>query len=207
MIFAPFTERLFTMADTKTIELIREVDGHSVPAVGSWGVDQAHSTVEFVARHLMVTKVRGRFTDYDAAITIAERPEDSKVNVTIKAGSITTGEPGRDVHLVSADFLDVDQYPTITFASRTVRPTGSSTWNVDGDLTLHGVTKPVTLTVEFGGVATDPWDNTKAFFSASTEFDRESFGLTWNQPLAGGGVLVGKKVRVELEIQATPSAI
>jgi polyisoprenoid-binding protein YceI len=195
------------MADTTTIELTRDVDGHSLPAAGSWSVDQAHSTVEFVARHLMVTKVRGRFSDYDASITIAERPVDSKVDVTINAASITTGDPGRDGHLVSADFLDVANYPTITFASKAVRPTGSSTWNVDGDLTVHGVTNPVTLTVEFGGVATDPWDNTKAFFTASTEFDRESFGLTWNQPLAGGGVLVGKKVRVELEIQATPSAL
>jgi polyisoprenoid-binding protein YceI len=195
------------MADTTTIELTRDVEGHEVPAAGSWTVDQAHSTVEFVARHLMVTKVRGRFADYDAQITIAERPEDSKVDVTINTASITTGDPGRDGHLVGADFLDVENHPTIAFTSTGIRPTGSSTWNVDGDLTVHGVTNPVTLTVEFGGVATDPWNNTKAFFSASTEFDRESFGLTWNQPLAGGGVLVGKKVRVELEIQATPSAI
>jgi polyisoprenoid-binding protein YceI len=195
------------MADTKTADLTRVVDGHSVPAQGNWTVDQAHSTVEFVARHLMVTKVRGRFADYDAAITIGERPEDSRVDVTIRAASITTGDAARDGHLVSPDFLDAEQYPTITFTSNTVRATGSSTWNVDGDLTVHGVTKPVTLAVEFGGVATDPWEHTKAFFSASTEFDRESFGLTWNQPLAGGGVLVGKKVRVELEIQATPSAI
>lgn len=195
------------MADTNAIELTRVVEGHTLPAAGSWSVDQAHSTVEFVARHLMVTKVRGRFSDYDASITIAERPEDSRVDVTIRAASITTGDTARDGHLVSADFLDAEQYPTIAFASKSVRPTGPSTWNVAGDLTVHGVTKPVTLTVEFGGVATDPWDNTKAFFSASTDFDRESFGLTWNQPLAGGGVLVGKKVRVELEIQATPSAI
>jgi polyisoprenoid-binding protein YceI len=183
----------------------RVVEGHRVPAAGAWTVDKGHSSVEFVARHLMVTKVRGRFADYDAAITIAERPEDSKVDVTIHAGSITTGDPGRDGHLTSADFLDVEQFPIIIFASNAVRPTGDTTWNVDGDLTVHGVTKPVTLALEFGGVASDPWDNTKAFFSATTEFDRESFGLTWNQPLAGGGVLVGKKVKVELEIQATPT--
>jgi len=207
MMNSPDLERKPTMADTKTIELTREVDGHHVPTAGSWSVDQAHSTVEFVARHLMVTKVRGRFSDYDAAITIAERPEDSHVDVTIKTSSVTTGDPGRDGHLVSGDFLDVENYPTITFASKRVTPTGASTWQVEGDLTVHGVTQPATLAVEFGGVATDPWDNTKAFFSASTEFDRESFGLTWNQPLAGGGVLVGKKVRVELEIQATPTTI
>ena len=195
------------MAVTPITDPTRTVDGHTVLSPGSWVVDKAHSTVEFVARHLMVTKVRGRFNDYDAAITIADRPEDSSVEVTIQAGSITTGDPGRDGHLTSADFLDIETYPTLAFASTAVRPTGASTWDVDGNLTIHGVTKPVTLTVDFGGVATDPWGNTKAFFSASTEFDRESFGLTWNQPLSGGGVLVGKKVRVELEIQATPVAL
>jgi polyisoprenoid-binding protein YceI len=192
---------------TTTLDPTRVVDGRTVPATGRWAVDQAHSTVEFVARHLMVTKVRGRFAEYDAAIDIADRPEDSRVDVTIQAASITTGETGRDAHLVGADFLDVEQYPTLTFASTAVRASGPSTWVVDGDLTVHGVTRPTTLAVEFGGVATDPWGNTKAFFSASTEFDREQFGLTWNQPLAGGGVLVGKKVRVELEIQATPAAV
>jgi polyisoprenoid-binding protein YceI len=195
------------MAVTPITDPTRVVEGRSVPAAGSWAVDKGHSSVEFVARHLMVTKVRGRFAEYDAAVTIAERPEDSKVDVTIHAGSITTGDPGRDGHLTSADFLDVENFPTITFASTAVRPTGESTWDVDGDLTIHGVTKPVTLAVEFGGVASDPWNNTKAFFSAATEFDREGFGLTWNQPLAGGGVLVGKKVKVELEIQATPTAV
>lgn len=196
------------MTDTNVLaaDTTRTVDGHAVPAAGSWTVDTAHSTVEFVARHLMVTKVRGRFADYDASITIGEHPEDSRVDVTIAAASITTGDAGRDGHLVSADFLDVERYPTLTFASTAVRAVSDSTWAVDGDLTVHGVTNPTTLAVEFGGVATDPWGNTKAFFSASTEFDRERFGLTWNQPLAGGGVLVGKKVRVELEIQATPVA-
>jgi len=195
------------MAVIPITDSTRVVEGHAVPAAGPWVVDKGHSSVEFVARHLMVTKVRGRFADYDAAITIAERPEDSKVDVTIHSGSITTGDPGRDGHLTSADFLDVERFPSITFASTAVRPSGESTWDVDGDLTILGVTQPVTLAVEFGGVATDPWDNTKAFFSASTEFDRESFGLTWNQPLAGGGVLVGKKVKVELEIQAAPTAV
>lgn len=195
------------MAVTQITDPTRVVEGRSVPAAGSWDVDKGHSSVEFVARHLMVTKVRGRFADYDAAITIAERPEDSKVDVTIHTGTITTGDPGRDGHLTSADFLDVENFPTITFASTAVRPTGESTWDVDGDLTIHDVTQPATLAVEFGGVASDPWNNTKAFFSAATEFDRETFGLTWNQPLAGGGVLVGKKVKVELEIQATPTAV
>jgi len=193
------------MAESTTLESTRTVDGRTVPAAGRWSVDTHHSTVEFVARHLMVTKVRGRFGDYDATIDIAERPEDSHVDVTINAASISTGDEGRDGHLVGADFLDVEQHPTLTFHSTAVRPTGATTWRVDGDLTIHGVTRPTVLDVEFGGVASDPWGNTKAFFSASTELDREDFGLTWNQPLAGGGVLVGKKVRIELEVQATPA--
>lgn len=194
------------MTDTTTLDATRVVDDRSVPAAGRWAVDTHHSNVEFVARHLMVTKVRGRFADYDATIEIAEQPEDSRVDVTINAASISTGDEGRDGHLVSADFLDVEQYPTLTFHSTAVRPTSASNWRVDGDLTLHGVTRPTVLDVEFGGVASDPWGNTKAFFSASTELDREDFGLTWNQPLAGGGVLVGKKVKIELEIQATPAS-
>jgi polyisoprenoid-binding protein YceI len=194
------------MTDTTTLDATRVVDDRTVPAAGRWAVDTHHSNVEFVARHLMVTKVRGRFADYDATIEIAEQPEDSRVDVTINAASISTGDEGRDGHLVSADFLDVEQYPTLTFHSTAVRPTGESNWRVDGDLTLHGVTRPTVLDVEVGGVASDPWGNTKAFFSASTELDREDFGLTWNQPLAGGGVLVGKKVKIELEIQATPAS-
>src|SRR5260221_2289857 len=115
------------MADTETIELTRVVDGHEVPAAATWTVDEHHSTVEFVAGHLMVTKVRGRFGDYDAAITIAEKPEDSKVDVTIRTASLTTGDTGRDGHVLSADFLDVENHPTITFASTGVRPLSAST--------------------------------------------------------------------------------
>lgn len=181
---------------------VRTVDGRDVPAAGRWTVDAAHSTVEFVARHLMVTKVRGRFADYDATITIADDPAASSVDVTIQVASVSTGDAGRDGHLTSPDFFDAENHPTISFASTKVTPVSRDAWKVDGDLTVKDVTKPVVLDVEFSGVATDPWGNQKAFFTASTEVDREDWGLTWNQPLAGGGVLVGKKVRIELEIQA-----
>jgi len=192
------------MSTTETNETaaVRTVEGRQVPATGTWTVDAAHSTVEFVARHLMVTKVRGRFADYDATITIADDPAASSVDVTIQVASVTTGDEGRDGHLTSPDFFDTANFPTLTFKSTKVTPVGSDTWKVDGDLTVKDVTKPVVLDVEFGGVATDPWGNQKAFFSASTEVDREEWGLTWNQPLAGGGVLVGKKAKIELEIQA-----
>ncbi|MFN8036291.1 MAG: YceI family protein [Acidimicrobiia bacterium] len=179
----------------------REIDGRSVPQAGSWAIDPSHSSVAFVARHLMVAKVRGVFSGYDADFTVGERPEDSTLNVTIQAASIGTRDEGRDGHLRSADFLDVERYPTLTFVSSAVRPDGDE-WKVDGTLTIRGVGRPATLDVEFNGVATDPWGNERAFFTAGTEFDREDFGLTWNQPLANGGVLVGKKVKVEIEVEA-----
>jgi polyisoprenoid-binding protein YceI len=180
----------------------RVVEGRTVPAVGAWTVDKSHSSVEFVVRHLMVAKVRGRFTDYDASITIAEHPEDSHVEVAIDLASVSTGDDGRDAHLRNADFFDVEDHPKATFNSNTVTPVGEDKWRVDGELTIRGTTKPVTLDVEFNGAATDPWGNAKAFFEASTEIDREDWGLDWNQPLAGGGVLVGKKIKLELAIEA-----
>lgn len=183
----------------------REIDGRTVPAAGTWTVDHAHSSVEFVARHLVVTKVRGRFTDWSADLVIGERPEDSRVDVTIGAASITTGDVGRDGHLTSPDFLAIEQHPDITFRTTSVAPTSADHWTVTGDLTIIGTTRPVVLDVEFGGVGTDPWGATKAFFSATTEFDREDFGVTWNQALEAGGVLVGKRVRIEIEVQATPA--
>ena len=190
------------MSDTtQATPTVRTVDGRTVPPAGTYSVDASHSTVEFVARHLMVTKVRGRFADYAVELHIAEVPEQSRVDVVIQSASISTGDAGRDGHVSSPDFLDVAQYPTLEFHSTSVTPAGGE-WSVTGDLTIHGVTRPVELAVTFGGLAEDPWGNQRAFFSASTEFDREDFGLSWNQPLAGGGVLIGKKVKVELEIQA-----
>jgi polyisoprenoid-binding protein YceI len=190
------------MSDTQTPAPLRTVDGRPVPAAGTWALDATHSSVEFVVRHLAVAKTRGRFTDYTVDLDIADRPEDSTVSVTIQAASFNTGDEARDGHVKSPDFLDAETYPTLTFVSTSVTPVSESDWKVTGDLTIHGVTKSVVLDVEFAGVETDPWNNTKAGFSATTEIDREDFGLTWNQPLAGGGVLVGKKVKIELEIEA-----
>jgi len=194
------------MSTTATSPSTREVDGRTVPVAGAWTVDRSHSAVEFVVRHLMVAKVRGRFAEYEAQILVGERPEDSSVDVTINAASITTGDDGRDDHLRSADFLDAVGHPTLSFSTRAVRPTSGDVWAVDGDLSIRGVSKPITLSVEFGGVAKDPWGNEKAFFTASTEFDREDWGLTYNAALETGGVLIGKKIRVEIEIEAARSA-
>lgn len=192
-------------ATETTTEALRIVEGRPVPAAGSWEVDASHSSVEFVVRHLMVGKTRGRFAGYSADLVIGDRPEDSRVDVSIDAASITTGDEGRDGHLVSPDFLDVGNHEALTFRTKSVTPVSEDRWSVDGELTIVGITRPVTLDVEFAGAVVDPWDNQKASFSASTEFDREDFGLTWNQPLTGGGFLVGKKVKVEIEIEATRS--
>ena len=169
---------------------------------GTWSLDPAHTFVNFTVRHMAVAKVRGRFTALSGTIEAGERPEDSSVSVSIDAKSIDTGVEDRDQHLRSGDFLDVENYPTLTFESSAVRETDSG-FEIDGQLTIRGVTRAVTLEAELGGVATDPWDNERAFFSATTEIDREDWGLTWNQLLETGGLLVGKEVRIEIEAQAT----
>lgn len=193
------------MTDTTTTPAVRTVEGRQVPAAGTWTLDPAHSSVGFTARHLMVSKVRGGFSDYTADIEIGERPEDSRVDVTVQIASVSTGDPKRDGHLVSPDFFDVATYPTMTFRTTGVRPVSADEWKVDGELTVRDVTRPVTLDVEFAGVSQDPWGSARAGFSASTDIDREAFGLTWNQALEGGGVLVGKKVKVEIEVEAVRS--
>ncbi len=169
---------------------------------GTWTIDPSHSSIEFVARHLMVTKVRGQFQTFRGTITASEQPEQSSVEVEIEAASIDTREPQRDQHLRSPDFLDAASYPNLTFRSTSVRPGREDHWIVTGDLTIRGVTRRVELDVEFAGVVDDPWGNQRAGFSAVTEIDRNEFGATWNVALETGGVVVGKKVRVELEIEA-----
>jgi polyisoprenoid-binding protein YceI len=183
-------------------EVVRNVNGVEAPAPGTWEIDPAHSELAFVARYLMVTKVRGGFTDFSGTLHIAEAPEDSWVEVTIKAASIDTNTPDRDKHLRSADFLDVERFPELTFRSTKVELTGGTGLKVSGDLTIRDVTRPVVLDAEFQGIAKDPWGGTRAAFSATTEIDREEFGASWNVALETGGWLVSKKVRLELEAQA-----
>jgi polyisoprenoid-binding protein YceI len=177
-----------------------------LPDAGTWSIDPAHSSVGFVVRHLVAAKARGRFGEFSGDITIAERPEDSSVVVDIAAASVDTGQPDRDAHLRSPDFFDVEQHPTITFRSTAVRPVGDERYAVDGELTIHGVTRPVTLDLVYGGAVRDPFGNDKVIFSAEAEVNREDFGLTWNQALETGGLLVGKHARIELEIEAARHA-
>ncbi len=167
---------------------------------GVWDVDPSHSNVEFVVRH-MFTKMRGRFGEFSGTIELGETLEDSKAEGSIAAAGIDTSNADRDAHLRSPDFFDVETYPSLSFRSTGVRPAGDGLV-VDGELTIKGVTRPVVLDVEFTGWAADPFGGERAGFSARTEIDREDYGLTWNVALETGGVLVGRKIKIELEIEA-----
>ena len=177
----------------------------TLPDPGAWELDAAHSSIEFVARHLMVTKVRGGFGSLPGTINIAENPTDSKVSIEVDMASVVTGSADRDGHLKSADFFDVDNHPKMTFESTRVIEKGDGSQMV-GALTVRGVTKPLTLDVEYLGVMTDPWGNAKAAFTAHGELNREDWGLTWNAALESGGVLVSKTAKLEIEVQAAKSA-
>lgn len=173
----------------------------TLPTTGTWVIDPSHSAVDFVAKHLVVSKVRGTFTSFSGTIEVAEPIEASTVDVTIDAASITTNDEQRDAHLTSEDFLDVATYPSLRFRSTAAHHRSGDNWTIPGELTIRDVTKPVELAVEYLGVFTDPWGNQKAAFTASTEIDREAFGITWNQALETGGVLVGKTVKIEIDVQ------
>jgi polyisoprenoid-binding protein YceI len=175
----------------------------SVPT-GTWELDLSHSSANFSARHLMVSKVRGHFGSFSGTIDIADDPLESSVIATIDAASIASKDEQRDAHLKSPDFLDVENYPTLSFVSTGVRRVAGSEseYEVDGKLTVRSITKPVTLKVTVMGVQNDPWGGIRVGFEASTEFSRKDFGLEWNIALEGGGVVVGDKVKVELEVEA-----
>ena len=186
------------MATTTTNTRI--VDGREVPPAGRWAIDTAHSQIQFVARHMMISRVRGSFRDFSGTVVIGEDPTRSTLEVDIKAASIDTGDPNRDEHLRGPDFLDVDRHPEIRYLSTSARPDGDK-WAVTGMLTIKAVTREVTLTVEFCGAQPDPWGNVRAGFLATTEIDREDFDITWNQMLESGGFLVGKGVRIEIDAE------
>jgi polyisoprenoid-binding protein YceI len=168
---------------------------------GTWAIDPTHTEVGFVARHLMVSKVRGSFTDVSGTVTVAENVTESVANVVIKTASVSTGTADRDGHLRSADFFDVETFPEMTFVS-----TGFDGETLTGDLTIKDVTKPVTLDVEFNGVATDPWGNEKAGFEATADINRTDWNLNWNAALEKGGVLVSEKIKLVLDVQLAKQA-
>lgn len=184
-----------------TDTLVREANGTEVPLAGSYSIDLAHSTVGFTVRHLGLSKVKGRFRSFEGDVVVADEPAASTTSVRIDTASFDTGNADRDGHVKSADFLDVEVYPSITFESSALRQEGRR-WALDGALTIKDVTLPVTLDVDFEGAGPDPWGGSRIAFSATTTIDRETFGLTWNQVLETGGVLVGKTVTVDLDVQA-----
>ena len=167
---------------------------------GTWVMDPSHSEVGFSVRHMMISKVRGAFGVKSATIVAPENPLEVTVVAQVAAPSLDTQAEGRDAHLRSGDFFDVEAYPTLNFVSTGVRVEGGD-FLVDGDLTIRDITKPVTFELEFNGFGVDPWGNYKAGASAKTVINREDFGLTWNAALEAGGVLVGKDVTITLELQ------
>jgi polyisoprenoid-binding protein YceI len=171
----------------------------------TYRIDRAHSEVTFQVRHLL-TKVRGRFSDFDGTVEYDEEsPEQSVVNVVIRAASIDTNERDRDAQLRSADFFDVEKFPTLTFRTIRIARRGKDHFDVTGELTIHGVTTPVTFEVDYLGKAKDPWGNERIAFEAATTINRRDFGLTWNAALETGGVLVGDEVKISLSVQAIPA--
>lgn len=173
----------------------------NAPTVGTYVLDSAHSDLRIIARHLMVSKVTGSFGDLTGTIEVAEDPTESRVEVVAQASTIQTGATDRDAHLRSADFLDAENHPEITFKSTSIEPAGDN-WKLAGDLTIRGVTNATTFELAYHGTVVDPYGNQKAAFAVSGQIDREAWGLTWNVPLEGGGVLVSKQFRVEFDVQA-----
>ena len=180
----------------------RKVEELALPTPGTWEIDDSHSSVGFVARHFMISRVKGRFQSVSGQLTIGATPEASSVAATMDAASIDTADATRDAHLRSPDFLDVEKYPTLEFRSTYARQLDESTLRLDGDLTIRDVTRPVSLEVSYLGLLNDPMAGERVAFSAETEIDREDWGITWNKALETGGVLVGRKVKIELEIEA-----
>jgi polyisoprenoid-binding protein YceI len=170
---------------------------------GTYTIDPAHSRIGFVARHAMVTKVRGSFNEFDGGGSFdADNPGESRAELTIKAASIDTRNADRDAHLRSNDFFDMENHPEIRFASTAVEELDAETYRVTGDLTIKGVTKPVTIDFEYTGAAVDPFGNQRIGFEGATTVNRKDWGVNWNAALEAGGVLVGEKVTLEFEVSA-----
>lgn len=178
------------------------VNAESSTEKKAWAVDPVHSSVEFAVKHMMVTTVRGRFAEFDAVVNFDEsNPEASSVEAKISAASIDTRAPDRDAHLRSADFLDAEKFPYLTFKSTEIKPKGDDQYLISGNLTIRDVTKPIVLNTEFAGIGKSPWGNRVAALSAETKINRKDFGLEWNVGLETGGVLVGDEVKIHIDLE------
>jgi polyisoprenoid-binding protein YceI len=187
---------------TESVVSTRPFEGLQIPVAGTYALDPAHKRVGFVARHMMVSKVRGQFAEATATIVVGEDPLQSSVTASITTASIETGTVDRDNHLRSGDFFESEKFPTMDFRSTGIKEHAGAEFVLNGELTIKGITKPVELTVEFEGAATHPTGKPVFGFSAHTEINREDWDLTWNMAVEGGGVLVGRKVKIEIEGEA-----
>lgn len=193
------------MAETTTATA-RNVNGTEYPAVGTYDIDVSHTRLGFAVRHMAVSKVRGEFKEFSGTLELAENPVDSKISVTMQAATVETKDENRDNHLRTNDFFDVENHPTWTFTSTAIRPVTATEWHVDGDLTIRGVTKQVTLDAILEGVVQDPFGLHRVGFSASTTINRDDYGVSFNAALEAGGLVVSKKVDIDLEVEATLQA-
>ncbi|RZU50976.1 polyisoprenoid-binding protein YceI [Krasilnikovia cinnamomea] len=191
---------------TESVATTREFQGLQIPAAGTYELDAAHKRVGFVVRHLMVSKVRGEFTDATATVTVAEDPLQSSVVATIQTASVRTGQDDRDNHLRTGDFFEAEKYPAMEYRSTGIKSFEGNEFVLDGELTIKGITRPVELVVEFEGVGRSPYGFDVFGFSATTEIDREEWGLTYNMALETGGVMIGKKIKIEIEGEAIRQA-
>jgi polyisoprenoid-binding protein YceI len=178
------------------------ITAESIPGYkpGTWKIDPAHTEIGFMVRHLAISKVRGTFDSFDATVNAAENPLESSVQVTVDVASIDTNNADRDKHLRTNDFFSPEEHPTMEFRSTGVRVEGSDLL-LDGELTLRGVTKPITLQGEFAGIVQDPWGNTKAAAHGAAVINRHDFGVSWNAPLEAGGFLLGDEVTITIDAQ------
>ncbi|HVV23376.1 MAG TPA: YceI family protein [Pseudonocardiaceae bacterium] len=188
-------------ASLGTVSLAR-IGGDDLPTAGTWTIDPVHTTINVTARHLGMASVRGHFADFGGRIVVARPVEQSTVSATIQAASIDTGNKMRDDHLRSADFLGVDQHPTIEYRGTSITPLGGEKWRVNGELTLNGITRPVPLELTFFGVGPDSWGGTRAAFRAVTDLKRDDFAITYNQVVRTGITMIGTTLRVEIDVEA-----
>jgi polyisoprenoid-binding protein YceI len=177
----------------------------ALPGAGTWTLNPSMTSVGFIARKLMVSKVRGAFEKFEGTVVISEKPEDTTMVATIDVASLNTNEEKRDTHLRSADFFDVEKYPHMTFKSTKIDLGDGTHWKLTGDLTIKDMTRPITLDVEYAGMHPTPWGFEQAVFSAKTSINRDDWGLTWNMALETGGFLVGPNIDIEIEAAVKPS--
>jgi polyisoprenoid-binding protein YceI len=172
------------------------------PASAEWTIDPGHSTVQFEATHLMVSNIRGLFRKFAGSIRFGARPEDSLVELIVQAASLDSCDHRRDEHLRSADFLDVEHHPTLSFRSTSFDPGDGERGRLSGELTIRGISRPLTFDMTYHGLVDDPWDSQRLGFSARGQIDRRDFAVSWNDDIPGGGIVVGNTVRIEIEIEA-----